>query len=45
MSSSSLRMRGQVPPNEIKDEIGLDKFDQNKNKSKSNSKIDLDDYN
>merc|ERR1712127_996922 len=42
-SSEEYRMKGQIPPNEMKDDLSLDKFDKNKNKS--NSKVDLDDYN
>ena len=34
----------QVPPNELKDDISLDKFEKKRSKSKSSSKIDLDMY-
>jgi len=42
-SSEEYRMKGQIPPNELKDDLTLEKFDKNKNKT--NSRIDLDDYN
>ena len=34
----------QVPPNELKDNISLEKFEKKKSKSKSSSKIDLEMY-
>jgi len=43
-SSEEYRMKGQVPPNELKDDISLDGFEKKKSKSKSSSKIDLEMY-
>jgi hypothetical protein len=34
----------QIPPNEIKEDLSMEKFDRNKNKAKSSSKINLDDF-
>jgi len=43
-SSEEYRMKGQTPPNELKDDISLDGFEKKKSKSQSSSKIDLDLY-
>ena len=37
-------MKGQTPPNELKEDISLDGFGKKKSKSQSSSKIDLDLY-